>query len=310
MPRLSDGNYVLPTNVNPVETQTPITSTWANTTMEDVGATLTDCLDTEGRNAMAAPFKFANGSVSAPSITWGNDPSSGWYLASAADMRVSLSGVDVFRVQGGQAQVFAGGVWNNLLYSAGSGSIPDGTAAWQTVTWNNSVGAWTPTSDFTINDATGAVSAAADMSALTFTENGTSLVSKYLGINDTAANSAALAGFSGTYYTNADNLSSGTVNPARLTGTYTITVNGNASTATTAANSTLFDGNNSAYYRNATNLNSGFVPAARLAGQTYNITNSGSSATSTLAANSTKWGNYNIVVGAAGTDPNTIYFVI
>ena len=44
-----------------------------------------------------------------------------------------------------------------------------------------------------------------------FVENGVSLASKYLGINDSAANSLLLAGQNGSYYRNASNLNSGTI---------------------------------------------------------------------------------------------------
>lgn len=343
MPRLSDGEYVLPTAVNPVVTNTPVTSNWANTTMSDIGATLTDCLDTEGRNSMNAPFKFANGTAAAPSITWGNDPSSGWYLAGVADMRVSLSGSDVFRIQGGQAQVWAAGQWNNLLYSAGGGALTPGTAPWQTLTWNNSTGAWVPTSDLQINDATGDVSTPGGMSATTFTEGGTTLSAKYLGISakaqsaftadsattaTTATNSTQLNGQTGAFYQNATNLNAGTVNAARLTGTYNISISQNAATATSATTATTATN----CTRSITGGNGLTGGGALTANQTLNVgAGTGISvdvsavsinrtvvdtwylgATAT-AVNSDKVDGYNVVVAAGttppGSDPNTLYFL-
>jgi len=90
-------------------------------------------------------------------------------------------------------------------------------------------------------------------------------------------NALTLEGENKAYYLNSTNQNAGTLNAARLTGTYAISVSGNAATATlatnatTAANSTLFDGNNAAYYQNSTNQTAGTLPSARLSGS-YNIT--------------------------------------
>lgn len=48
MPRDSNGNYTLPTDSNPVITDTVIESTWANETLEDVGNALTNSLAADG----------------------------------------------------------------------------------------------------------------------------------------------------------------------------------------------------------------------------------------------------------------------
>ncbi len=57
MPRASNGVYTLPNTVNPVVPGTTITSIWANSTMTDIGAALTDSLDRYGRGSMAAHLK-------------------------------------------------------------------------------------------------------------------------------------------------------------------------------------------------------------------------------------------------------------
>lgn len=61
----------------------------------------------------------------------------------------------------------------------------------------------------------------------------------------------------------ATNLNAGTVPAARLTGSYAISISGNAATATDAG---TLDALDSLYFTNATNLASGTVPAARLSG--------------------------------------------
>jgi len=305
MPRLSDGTYVLPASVNPVVSGTTIESNWANTTMDDVAIALTDSLDREGRGGMNAPFKFEDGVVAAPSITWSNEPNSGWYRAGAGDMRVSIQGSDLFRLQGGQAQIWDGGSWNNLLFAGVDGSVPDGSGMWDTLTWNNSSNAWVAGSTLQINPSNDTVS------ATTYIEGGTSLVAKYLGIAATAADSDRLNNQLGSFYQDSGNQTSGILDPARLSGSYNI----NAATATTATN---LNGQPAAFYQNSDNQNAGRLPTLRLSGS-YNIDINGSATTATTATNATNAGNsdtvdgYNISVQSgngppAGADPTTIYF--
>ena len=309
MPRDSQGVYSLPAG-NPVISGAVISSTWANTTMPDIATALTDSLDRNGRGGMLAPFRFQDGTVSAPGASWSNEPTTGWCRAGNGDLRCSILSADLFRLQGGQAQIWANAQWNNLLYSAGSGSIPNGTAPWQSITWNNSTQSWVPTSDFTINDATGNAASAGDISAVTFTEGGTGLSAKYLGIAATAANSLLLGGQNGAYYLNLSN-HTGTLPAARLSGTYTITVNGNASNATLASNSSQLNGQAPSYYLAYANF-TGTVPSGALSGS-YTITASNA----TLAAQANTVTDQSggtakkIQTGALpGTrDPNTIYFV-
>jgi hypothetical protein len=154
MARSPSGVYTLPAG-NPVASGTIIESAWANTTMNDIATALTDSLDREGRGGMNAPLKFADGAASTPGITWINEPSTGWYRAAAGDMRATILGSDLFRLQGGQAQVFAGAQWNNLLYSVPAGNVPSGTTAWQTLTWDNANTVWRATGKFTVDNNTG-----------------------------------------------------------------------------------------------------------------------------------------------------------
>lgn len=93
--RNSSGTYSLP-NGNPVVTGTTITSTWANTTLSDIGSELTNSLDRNGRGAMQAPLPLSNGSVSAPSLTFGTDTNTGMYRVAADNAALAAGGVKVF----------------------------------------------------------------------------------------------------------------------------------------------------------------------------------------------------------------------
>ena len=76
MPRDSTGAYTLPAG-NPVITGTVIESNWANTTLDDVSAELTNSLDRQGRGGMQASLRLADGSQSAPGLAWVSDTRSG-----------------------------------------------------------------------------------------------------------------------------------------------------------------------------------------------------------------------------------------
>lgn len=96
MPRDSNGNFTLPEG-NPVVTGTIISSAWANPTMAEVAQALSDSLDRYGRGGMLAPFRFADGDMSAPSLTFDGEPSSGFYRAGQYDIRLAIFGEDVLR---------------------------------------------------------------------------------------------------------------------------------------------------------------------------------------------------------------------
>lgn len=93
MPRNSSGTYTLPAG-NPVVANTLIETNWANPTMSDLGAALTDSLDRNGRGAMLAPLLLAGGAVAAPGLSFSAESSSGLYRPSAAVIGMSVAGVE------------------------------------------------------------------------------------------------------------------------------------------------------------------------------------------------------------------------
>lgn len=88
MPRDSSGNYSLPFG-NPVVPGSIIESSWANTTLSDIAAALTDSLPRDGTAGMTGPFLLEDGSVSAPSLAFENQENSG--LFRPADNVVGLA---------------------------------------------------------------------------------------------------------------------------------------------------------------------------------------------------------------------------
>lgn len=98
MPRNSAGTYTLPSG-NPVVTGTLIESVWANTTMGDLGATLTDSLDRYGRGGMLAQLKLADGTAAAPAFAFNSEGSTGLFHPSAGVLAMSVLGIEAARME-------------------------------------------------------------------------------------------------------------------------------------------------------------------------------------------------------------------
>lgn len=86
MARSPTGTFTLVAG-NPVVTGTIITSDWANTTMPDIGAALTDSLSRTGQGGMLAPIRGVSGSATSPAHSFTDFPRSGMYAVSANEMR-------------------------------------------------------------------------------------------------------------------------------------------------------------------------------------------------------------------------------
>lgn len=127
MPRDNNGNYTLPAG-NPVIPGTIIAASWANPTMADIGQALTDSLDRFGRGAMQSAIRFPDGTLTAPSIAFANELTTGMFRAGNSDLRVGVAGVSKVRYTGTNPfQVFLNGVWQTPLYDT---SAPTLTGLW------------------------------------------------------------------------------------------------------------------------------------------------------------------------------------
>lgn len=158
MARNSSGTYSLPASVNPVTTATTITSAWANTTLPDIAAEITDSLSRSGEGAMLAPLRVPDGSVFAPSVTFDSDQNTGLCRSGADEMAA---------VAGGTAAA---------VFGAGALTAPGTLAVASTLAVTGA------------STLTGAVAAAAGITAtqsssnavaLTATGNGTAAAAKF-----------------------------------------------------------------------------------------------------------------------------------
>ena len=91
--RGSSGTYSLPTG-NPVTTHNVITSTWANSTLADISAELTNSLDRNGRGGMRAPLLSIDGTQASPEYSFTSEPTSGIYRKGAGNVCFATAGAD------------------------------------------------------------------------------------------------------------------------------------------------------------------------------------------------------------------------
>jgi hypothetical protein len=92
MPRNGSGNYTLPAG-NPVVSNTLITSSWANNTLNDIAAEITNSLARNGAGGMTAPLRLTDGTVSAPSLSFNSETTTGLYRIAAGQIGLSTLGV-------------------------------------------------------------------------------------------------------------------------------------------------------------------------------------------------------------------------
>jgi len=105
MPRNGSGTYSLPSG-NPVVTNTLITSTWANATMSDIGAELTNSLSRSGAGGMTGPLRLADGTVGVPGLAFVSETTMGFYRVAAATLGLSIAGTQVEQWTSTQMSLF------------------------------------------------------------------------------------------------------------------------------------------------------------------------------------------------------------
>jgi hypothetical protein len=219
MARDGSGNYNLPGG-NPVIPSTTISSTHFNATLSDVAAALTGSLPRDGQAAMTGPFRLPDGTQSVPAFAFNGEAGTGLFRAGTNILAFAVGAAERMRISSGNLIINATSDTGHRLQVTGTANITGNTAVGGTLgvtgvlTASGGVtGALTgnATTATTLQNArTIALSGAATGTATSF--NGSANIS--IPVTDL----------------NASNLSSGTVPSARLTGTYSISVTGNAGT--------------------------------------------------------------------------------
>ena len=94
MPRNSSGTYSLPAG-NPVVSATQISTTWANNTLNDLKAEMTDSLSRSGKGGMSAALALFAGVVGSPGLQFSDEPTTGLYWPSAGLVRLGIQGTEL-----------------------------------------------------------------------------------------------------------------------------------------------------------------------------------------------------------------------
>lgn len=95
MSRNGSGTFSIP---NTLVSGTPITAAAHNQNYADIGSEITNSLALDGQSTMTGPIKAASGSVSAPSVTFGSDPDSGFYRIGSNNMGGAVGGTKILDV--------------------------------------------------------------------------------------------------------------------------------------------------------------------------------------------------------------------
>lgn len=129
MPRDSNGTYSLPAG-NPVVTLTTISTTWANTTLDDIATALTNSMDRQGTGGMTGQLKLSNGLIGAPALSWTTEPTSGLYRNGAGDFRYSIASNDVLQMSAALVTIVPPLTLSAGPLTLGTGQVltPNGTA--------------------------------------------------------------------------------------------------------------------------------------------------------------------------------------
>jgi hypothetical protein len=113
MPRNVSGTYSLP--LPPVVPNTTIATTWANPTLDDIAAALTDSLSRSGNGGMSAPFLLVDGTEAAPALAFSSSPGSGIWL-DVDSLNFSYQGVS-------KLEIGAGSIKGNVRFTTVDGTV-------------------------------------------------------------------------------------------------------------------------------------------------------------------------------------------
>lgn len=122
MPRNASGTYSLPAG-NPVVPGTTIQASWANTTMDDLANEITNSLSRTGAGGMLAPFRIADGTVSAPGLAFTNETNSGLYRSGTGNTALVVAGVPVIQMTASSVTVPTGKTFNAQGGAAVTGTL-------------------------------------------------------------------------------------------------------------------------------------------------------------------------------------------
>ena len=239
MARDSNGNFGLAAG-NPVAANTVIQPAWANTTLSDVAAALTDSLSRSGAGKMLAPLGAVSGTVSLPGLAFLDELNSGLYRAGANDIRLSVAGVDRLKVTPtALTATFATTTLTGNLVAVGgtfSGNVSgvngtfSGPVSGTTGTFSSAVSGTTGTFSSTVSGVAGTFSGAVSGTTGTFSSTVSGVAGTFSGAlsGTTGTFSSTVSGTTGTF--------TGLVSPTLTSTALTISASSTSITMTAPTN--------------------------------------------------------------------------
>lgn len=91
MSRNGSGTYVVPNTFTP---STTISSSAVNANFTDVGSELTNSVAADGQTSMTGPLKAADGTISAPGLSFSSDTNTGFYRSASGTVKFSSDGTN------------------------------------------------------------------------------------------------------------------------------------------------------------------------------------------------------------------------
>lgn len=144
MSRDASGTYTLP--LSPVVTGTTIEASWANTSLNDVAAALTDSLSRSGDGNMSVQLKGVDGTKTVPGFGFSSESTSGLYRSGAGDIRVTSLNTDIARFHSTNGfQVYNNAAWRDVFFGT------SGSAEGQIAKWDNANGQWVPATSLVLD---------------------------------------------------------------------------------------------------------------------------------------------------------------
>lgn len=120
---------------------TEIQSSPMNANFTDIASEITGSLPRDGQAGMTGQLKAANGTVSAPGITWGSDTNTGFYRSATGSFAFSADGTQTCTL--GPAGLVTESGFEVSLASGGTGASLSDPGADRVMFWDDSAGAVT-----------------------------------------------------------------------------------------------------------------------------------------------------------------------
>lgn len=120
MPRNGSGTM---TAAQTYTTGQTITAAVINSNITDIASEITNSVAKDGQTVMTGQFKAGNGTVGAPSITFGSDLDTGLYRKSANVIGVAIGGVEVAKIDATGGFIPVGAMWQYLATTAPTGWV-------------------------------------------------------------------------------------------------------------------------------------------------------------------------------------------